>query len=161
MSSDYLASKTPDVNPKAPITVDTLSSSSGSRSDDSSPTGGKMKLFTFSQLAIESTTGKSKNINIFSLQRPHMTSFHLSWLGFFIAFTGWFAYSPLLKKTVAPTLGMTEVDIANSDIANVSATVIFRVLVGPLVDKVFRNRSNNNAFTTTSSPHILHHITSN
>ncbi|KAI8608934.1 major facilitator superfamily domain-containing protein, partial [Chytriomyces sp. MP71] len=79
---------------------------------------------------------KAKGIRLWSLEAPHMRSFHLSWLGFFIAFTGWFAYAPLLKKTVGPNLGMTASDIANSDTANVSSTVIFRVITGILVDKL-------------------------
>ncbi|KAJ3413230.1 hypothetical protein HDV05_008290 [Chytridiales sp. JEL 0842] len=101
----------------------------------------KSKLFTSSHtLRFDPHTGKSLLINIFSLQTPHMRNFHLSWLAFFMAFTGWFAYAPLLKKTVGPNLGMSVVDIANSDISNVAATVAFRVIIGPLVDKLGSSR---------------------
>ncbi|KAJ3414314.1 High-affinity nitrate transporter 2.1 [Chytridiales sp. JEL 0842] len=102
--------------------------------NDSNP-----RLFTTKPLTYD-TQGKSLSINLLSLGRPHMRSFHLAWLAFFVAFTGWFAYSPILKKTVAPDLGMTEADIANSDIANVAATVVFRVFVGPAVDRFGASR---------------------
>lgn len=58
--------------------------------------------------------GKATNLKIFSLARPHMRSFHLAWLGFFIAFTAWFALNPLLKKTIGPDLGLNEKQIASS-----------------------------------------------
>ncbi|KND04222.1 nitrite transporter [Spizellomyces punctatus DAOM BR117] len=80
--------------------------------------------------------GKATNIKLLSLGRPHMRSFHLAWLGFFAAFTAWFALNPLLKKTIGPDLGLTEKQVAMSDIANVASTVVFRILVGPLVDKL-------------------------
>ncbi|KAJ3047328.1 High-affinity nitrate transporter 2.1 [Rhizophlyctis rosea] len=81
-------------------------------------------------------TGKATAIRIHSLAAPHMRNFHLSWLGFFIAFTSWFALSPLLKSTIGPALGLTESDIASSDIANVGSTVIFRLVVGFVTDRV-------------------------
>ncbi|KAJ3333198.1 High-affinity nitrate transporter 2.1, partial [Blyttiomyces sp. JEL0837] len=98
------------------------------------------RTFTTKKVTLDPQTGKALNINLLSLSKPHMRSFHLAWLGFFAAFTGWFAYAPILKLTVGPNLGMTAVDVSNSDIANVSSTVVFRVLIGPLVDKLGPSR---------------------
>ncbi|KAJ3093987.1 High-affinity nitrate transporter 2.1 [Phlyctochytrium planicorne] len=109
-------------------------------SDNEPPSSSsKLSIFTNQKLAFD-PTGRATNIKLLSLARPHMLSFHISWLAFFTAFTGWFAYAPLLKKTVGPNLNMTESDISNSDIANVSATVVFRLLIGPLVDKLGSSR---------------------
>ncbi|KAJ3191499.1 High-affinity nitrate transporter 2.1 [Irineochytrium annulatum] len=94
------------------------------------------RVFTSVQSLPVDADGKATRINVFSNGKPHMRAFHLSWLGFFIAFTAWFAYAPLLKNTVGPDLKMTASDIDNSNISNVAATVIFRFLIGPLVDKL-------------------------
>ncbi|KAJ3054032.1 High-affinity nitrate transporter 2.1 [Rhizophlyctis rosea] len=81
-------------------------------------------------------SGKALAIHLFSLNTPHMRAFHLSWLGFFSAFTAWFALNPLLKSTIAPDLGITAGDVASSDIANVGSTIFFRLAVGFVTDKV-------------------------
>ncbi|KAI8801178.1 major facilitator superfamily domain-containing protein [Cladochytrium replicatum] len=83
--------------------------------------------------------GKGLSLALASWSYP-MRSWWLATLGFMAAFTSWFALTPLLKKTIRPDLGLSDEDLSNSDIANVSSTVIFRVLVGPLVDKLGPSR---------------------
>ncbi|KAJ3125629.1 transcriptional repressor general negative regulator of transcription subunit 4 [Nowakowskiella sp. JEL0407] len=100
----------------------------------------KLSEIFVKKLTVDETDGKSQNIQLFSLRRPHMLSFHLSWLGFFTAFTGWFALSPLLKLTIVPDLKLSPTDVPNSNISNVSSTVIFRFFIGPLVDKLGPSR---------------------
>jgi hypothetical protein len=39
---------------------------------------------------------KAKALNLLSLCRPHMLSFHLNWLGFFITFLAAYAAAPLI-----------------------------------------------------------------
>ncbi len=39
---------------------------------------------------------KAKAMNLFSLSRPHMLSFHLNWVAFFITFLAAFASAPLV-----------------------------------------------------------------
>ncbi|KAJ3117580.1 High-affinity nitrate transporter 2.1 [Nowakowskiella sp. JEL0407] len=92
------------------------------------------------KIEIDEADGKAKNLHIFSLRRPHMRSFHLAWLGFFTAFTSWFALSPLLKVTIVPDLKLKGTDLANSNISAVASTVIFRFFIGPLVDKLGPSR---------------------
>lgn len=39
---------------------------------------------------------KAKALNLFSLSRPHMLSFHINWIAFFITFLATFASAPLV-----------------------------------------------------------------
>ena len=39
---------------------------------------------------------KAKALNLLSLSRPHMLSFHLNWIGFFITFLAAYAAAPLI-----------------------------------------------------------------
>jgi NNP family nitrate/nitrite transporter-like MFS transporter len=39
---------------------------------------------------------KAKALNLFSLSRPHMLSFHINWIAFFITFLATFAAAPLI-----------------------------------------------------------------
>ncbi|CAI2163006.1 14538_t:CDS:2 [Funneliformis geosporum] len=64
-----------------------------------------------------------------------MRAFHFSWLSFLTAFTGWFAIAPLMPS-IRKDLKLTPDQIADSNISSVSSTIIFRVLVGPLCDRI-------------------------
>lgn len=95
-----------------------------------------VKNMLFSKvLPIDQHTQKSKALNLISFSRPYMRAFHFSWLGFCTAFTGWFAIPPLLEA-IRPDLGLTSDQEANTQIAAVSSTIFFRVLVGLVADKV-------------------------
>ncbi|XP_052064919.1 uncharacterized protein LOC127704762 [Mytilus californianus] len=78
--------------------------------------------------------GKAKQFALFSIARPHMRSFHSSWFCFFMAFTSWFGIQPLLP-TIRKELGLSKLDLANSGIASVAATIAVRVIIGPLCDR--------------------------
>ena len=39
---------------------------------------------------------KAKALNLLSLSRPHMLSFHINWIGFFITFLAAYAAAPLI-----------------------------------------------------------------
>ncbi|CAG8477647.1 9927_t:CDS:2 [Ambispora leptoticha] len=86
-------------------------------------------------IPIEESTQKADGINLFSFARPYMRAFHFSWLSFNVAFTGWFAISPLMP-TIRKDLGLSPTNVNNSNIASVAATVLFRMLVGPLCDQL-------------------------
>lgn len=60
--------------------------------------------------------------------------FVCSQLGFFVAFLSWFAFSPLTPETVKNDLHLTSAQVSNSNIVNLSATLLIRLIVGPLVD---------------------------
>lgn len=78
--------------------------------------------------------GRAKQFRLFSIIKPHMRGFHASWFCFFLAFTTWFGLQPLLP-TIRKELKLSKVDLANSGIAIVSATMGVRVLIGPLCDR--------------------------
>ena len=40
--------------------------------------------------------GKATEIKLCSFKRPHMRAFHFAWFSFFLAFTMWFSFAPLM-----------------------------------------------------------------
>lgn len=79
--------------------------------------------------------GKATQIKLFSLKAPHMRAFHLSWLSFFLCFFGWFGIAPLMA-VVRDELDLTKSQIGNIIIASVAITVIARLLIGWLCDRI-------------------------
>lgn len=76
---------------------------------------------------------KAEEINICSMARPHMRSFHCAWWSFFVAFFAWFSISPLLPE-IKDTLRLSKDQIWTSSIAGVFGTTFVRFLLGPLCD---------------------------
>jgi NNP family nitrate/nitrite transporter-like MFS transporter len=72
--------------------------------------------------------GKATNIKLFSFARPHMRAMQLSWLSFFIAFTGWFAIPPLMP-TIKADLKLTPSQISDANLTSVSATILARLTI--------------------------------
>src|SRR3954469_2251269 len=95
-----------------------------------------IKLFDkpSNELSVDPASKKANEINLLHGKRPHMRAFHFSWLSFHVAFTGWFAIAPLLPY-IQKDLKATKNEIVDSQITNVSATIFFRILVGPLCDR--------------------------
>jgi NNP family nitrate/nitrite transporter-like MFS transporter len=96
--------------------------------------GDKPTSMLFGKEVITDMQGKGMNIKLHSFARPHMRAFHLSWFGFFLAFTTWFAFAPLMP-TVKEDLGLTKAEIGNANIASIASTIIFRFICGPLCDR--------------------------
>ncbi|KAF9437673.1 High-affinity nitrate transporter 2.1 [Entomortierella beljakovae] len=63
-----------------------------------------------------------------------MRGLHLSWMSFFVAFTGWFAIPPLMP-TIRGDLNLTASQISDANLTSVSATILARLTVGPLCDR--------------------------
>lgn len=78
---------------------------------------------------------KSYTIPIFNLSNRYSVSFHLSWLGFLVAFLSWFAFPPLIPEAIRSDLKLTNAQIANSNVIALLATLLVRIVVGPLVDR--------------------------
>ena len=81
------------------------------------------------------TSGKSTKISLFSLAPPHMRAFHMAWFAFFLAFFGWFGIAPLMAL-VREDLDLTKAQIGNTIIASVAATILARLIIGWLCDRV-------------------------
>ena len=78
---------------------------------------------------------KAKRINLFSLKTPQMRAFHLTWFAFFLAFFGWFGIAPLMVL-VREDLLLTKAQIGNTIIASVAITVVARLAIGWLCDRI-------------------------
>ena len=78
---------------------------------------------------------KATQINLFSLKTIQMRTFHTTWFAFFLAFFGWFGIAPLMA-IIREDLMLTKAEIGNTIIASVAITVLVRVLIGPLCDKI-------------------------
>ncbi|WP_404379623.1 NarK family nitrate/nitrite MFS transporter [Caenispirillum salinarum] len=83
---------------------------------------------------------KAPRITLFSLKTVQMRTFHLTWLSFFLCFFGWFGIAPLMA-VVRDDLGLTKAEIGNTIIASVAITVVVRLLIGPLCDKIGPRRT--------------------
>src|SRR5678809_1788715 len=73
--------------------------------------------------------------NIFSLRGVQMKTFHITWLTFFFCFFAWFGIAPLMPL-VSESLHLTKGQKANVAIAAVSVTIIARLIIGRLTDKL-------------------------
>jgi NNP family nitrate/nitrite transporter-like MFS transporter len=77
---------------------------------------------------------RATQINVCSFQRPHMRGLHCAWIGFFLAFTIWFAPAPLLRE-IQEDLNLSKAEVWTSSIANDCAAIFMRVIMGPICDK--------------------------
>ncbi|KAK7682148.1 hypothetical protein QCA50_014735 [Cerrena zonata] len=98
--------------------------------------GGKTSLWAMlTTVKINPENRKCTTLPILSLRNQYSRNFHLSWLGFWVAFLSWFAFSPLIPEAVKTDLNLTAEEIGNSNIISLCATLGVRLIVGPLVDK--------------------------
>ncbi|KAG6369332.1 nitrate transporter, partial [Boletus reticuloceps] len=58
-----------------------------------------------------------------------------AWLAFFSAFLSWFAFAPLIPDAIKQDLKLTPAQIGNSNVVALCATLLVRVLAGPLIDQ--------------------------
>ena len=79
-------------------------------------------------------SGKATRIEIFSLRTAPMRAFQLSWIAFFVCFFAWFACAPLMPL-FARDFHLSAADVANINIAAVSATILARLIIGPMCDR--------------------------
>ena len=83
---------------------------------------------------------KATRINLFSLKTVQMRAFHMTWGVFFLAFFGWFGIAPLMA-IVREDLMLTKAQIGNTIIASVAITVLVRIIIGPLCDRIGSRRA--------------------
>ncbi len=80
-------------------------------------------------------TEKLERIRLFSFEAPNMRTFHITWMSFMVCFFAWFAIAPLMA-IVREEFHLTKSQIGNIIIASVSITIVARLLVGWLCDKI-------------------------
>jgi NNP family nitrate/nitrite transporter-like MFS transporter len=78
---------------------------------------------------------KATSVRLFSIDTPQMRAFHVTWLAFFLCFFGWFGIAPLMA-VVREDLKLTADQVANTIIASTAITIIARLVVGWLCDRV-------------------------
>lgn len=83
---------------------------------------------------------KATRIRLFSLKTPQMRAFHFSWFAFHVCFFGWFGIAPLMA-IVRDDLNLTKTQIGNTIIASVAVTVVVRLFIGLLCDRIGPRRT--------------------
>ena len=78
---------------------------------------------------------KATRISLFSLSTRPMRAFHMTWFSFFLCFFAWFGIAPLMA-VVRDELGLTKTQIGNIIIASVAITIIARLFIGWLCDRI-------------------------
>ena len=79
--------------------------------------------------------GKATRIQLFNLKSPQMRAFHMAWFAFFLCFFAWFGIAPLMK-VVREELALTKSQVGWCIIASVAATIVARLFIGWLCDRV-------------------------
>ncbi|RPA97606.1 nitrate transporter [Choiromyces venosus 120613-1] len=85
--------------------------------------------------AVNPTNGKARSIPILNPVDKHGRVFFFSTFGFMIAFLSWYAFPPLLTKTIRADLKLSQNEVANSNVLGLSATLLVRIVIGPLCDR--------------------------
>ncbi len=83
---------------------------------------------------------KATRIDLFSIKTPQMRAFHMSWFAFFLCFFAWFGIAPLLP-IVKEELGLSKQQLGNTLIASVAITIIARLFIGWLCDRIGPRKS--------------------
>jgi NNP family nitrate/nitrite transporter-like MFS transporter len=83
---------------------------------------------------------KATSIRLSDFSSVPMRAFHMSWFAFFICFFGWFGLAPLMP-VIRQELHLTKAQIGNLTIASVAITVIVRMLIGFLCDRIGPRRA--------------------
>lgn len=78
---------------------------------------------------------KATRIDLFTLRTPQMRAFHMSWFAFFLCFFAWFGIAPLMP-IVREELSLTTAQVGNTMIASVAITILARLLIGWLCDRI-------------------------
>ena len=73
--------------------------------------------------------------DFFKLKMPQIRAFHMSWFAFFLCFFAWFGIAPLMT-VVREDLNLTQSQIGWSIIASVAITVLARLFIGWLCDRI-------------------------
>ncbi|KAK4673312.1 hypothetical protein QC763_110780 [Podospora pseudopauciseta] len=78
---------------------------------------------------------KARAIPFFNPVNVYGRVFFFSWFGFMIAFWAWYTFPPLLTHTIKYDLNLSPAEVANSNIVSLLATLLVRVIAGPLCDQ--------------------------
>lgn len=85
--------------------------------------------------AINPINRKAQSIPVLNPFDPYGRTFFFSTFGFMIAFLSWYAFPPLMTKTIKGDLHLTQNEVANSNVLALVATLLVRLIIGPLCDR--------------------------
>ena len=83
---------------------------------------------------------KATSIRLLDFHSVPMRTFHMTWIAFFLCFFGWFGLAPLLP-VIRSELHLTKEQVGNSAIAAVAITILVRILMGWLCDRIGPRRA--------------------
>jgi NNP family nitrate/nitrite transporter-like MFS transporter len=78
---------------------------------------------------------KAKSIPAFNPINVYGRVFNVAWISFWVAFLSWYAWSPLITKTIKVDLKLSQNQVANSNILALASTLLVRFVSGPLCDR--------------------------
>lgn len=79
--------------------------------------------------------GKAARITLRDFSSPQMRAFHCAWIAFFLCFFAWFGVAPLMK-VVRDELALTRDQVGWCIIGSVAITILARLFVGWLCDRI-------------------------
>ncbi|GAA5823382.1 hypothetical protein JCM3770_006846 [Rhodotorula araucariae] len=94
-----------------------------------------MTLICLGSPPLDPTTQKALALPILNPLDRHGRIFFLAWLSFLLSFMSWYAMPPLLNATIKQDLGLTDNEVSNSTILGGVASLIVRLVAGPLCDR--------------------------
>ncbi|MBS1877520.1 MAG: MFS transporter [Acidobacteria bacterium] len=83
---------------------------------------------------------KATSIRLLDFHSAPMRAFHMTWLAFFLCFFGWFGIAPLMP-VIRGELHLTKEQVGSSAIAAVAITILVRILMGWLCDRIGPRRA--------------------
>lgn len=83
---------------------------------------------------------KATAIRLLDFHSVPMRAFHMTWIAFFLCFFGWFGLAPLMP-IIRGELHLTKEQVGNSAIAAVAITIVVRLLMGWLCDRIGPRRA--------------------
>jgi NNP family nitrate/nitrite transporter-like MFS transporter len=83
---------------------------------------------------------KATAIRLGDFHSAPMRAFHMTWIAFFLCFFGWFGLAPLMP-VIRDELHLSKEQVGSSAIAAVAITILVRILMGWLCDKIGPRRA--------------------
>ncbi len=83
---------------------------------------------------------KATRIQLADFHSAPMRAFHMAWLAFFVCFFGWFGIAPLMP-VIREEFHLTKTQIGNLTIASVAITVLVRLGIGWVCDRIGPRRA--------------------
>lgn len=78
--------------------------------------------------------GQADSISFWSFRTAPMRAFHMSWMAFFLCFFAWFG-SAALMGVIREELQLSKTQIGHIITGSVAITIVFRLLIGGLLDR--------------------------